>query len=145
MTVTHVKAATATVICHGTAYAGQAGYFTGPLGGPDVFETSWLAQPAPAIRAPSARRFDRLNGSTRYILPVERRFASEDAAHAYAACDLPLLLPRGPAHLKIERTGQNTVYLPTAVLVRVTSRRTGLSLDITFEFEAGLPTLTAPT
>jgi hypothetical protein len=144
MTVTHKQGNTSTAICHGTAYAGQAGYFTGPTGEADEFAAEWQAQASARIRAASARRLDRANGACTYVLTVERRFASEDAAHTYAACTLPLLLPRGPAHLVLARAGESSVYLPDAVLTRLYSRRSGLSLDIRFEFACGLPTLTNP-
>jgi hypothetical protein len=139
MVATYKHASGDTVICHGLDHAGEAGYYTGPIGSEDSASASWQVQPSPRIRTPSSIPYDRGNGLYAFSLRVERRYASEDAARA-AARLLPGSIPRFGASIEItgETAGKKTV-MDAAALSSVSTVRTGCSLDITFSFQTSIP------
>jgi len=139
MQLTYKHASGDTVLCHGTGHAGQPGYYTGPVGHEDTASAAWQTQSVLRIRAASALPIDRGNGTYTFSLRVERRFETEDAARAFARA-LPGSLPRFGASIEItgETAGRKTV-MDTATLASVHTVRTGVSLDIVFNFETSIP------
>ena len=140
MTITLKHSSGDTILCHGTEHRGEAGYFTGPVGGEDTVVAEWSSQVSRPIRAKSARPLDRGNGLLAFAFAVERRFAGEDEARVFALV-FPASLPRFGASLEIGGV-PTTVTLADAALERVTVNRTGLSCDVRFEFMAGMPVAT---
>ena len=78
-----------TTICHGLAYVGQTGYYTGPLGDSDLTETEWAVDPIKPIGALNSTPADRGNAMHTFDLWVERRFATEAEARVFAKHSRP--------------------------------------------------------
>jgi hypothetical protein len=143
MTVTYKHASGDTVICHGLDHAGEATYYTGPLGDSENTDTEWSVEPIKPIGAANATPADRGCGVHMFMLWVERRFATEGEARAHAR-NLPGLLPRGGVSLEV--TGEETGYksvCSSAALQKLSTRRNGCSLDIIFQFMTSVPVRTA--
>ena len=132
------------IICHGLVYAGQAGYYTGPLGA-HTNDTVWLVDPNETIEADHATPIDRGNGQHTFPLLVERRFATVEAARIF--CDsLAGTLPRGDVSIVITDTdAAKIITYAAAVLQQLTCSRNGCSVDIFFAFKTSVPVVTAIT
>jgi len=141
--ITYKHSSGDTVICHGLDHAGEAGYYTGPLGDSDNTDTEWSVEPIKPIGAADATPADRGCGVHTFSLWVEIRFATELEARAHAR-SLPGLIPRGGASMEVtgEETGYKTVYAVVA-LQKLTTRRNGCSLDVVFQFMTSVPVRTA--
>lgn len=143
MAITYKHASGDTVICHGLDHAGEAGYYTGPLGESDNTDTEWSVEPIKPIGASDATPRDGGCGVHVWSLWVERRFATEGEARAHAR-NLPGLIPRVGASMEVtgEEAGYKTVYASVA-LQKLSTRRNGCSLDIVFQFMTSVPVRTA--
>ncbi len=129
------------IICHGLAYIGQTGYFTGPLGEHTV-ETIWLVDPNETIESDNASPLDRGNAQHSFNLAVERRFATIEDARIF--CDsFAGTLPRGDVSLEVTDTDAGKIITyAVATLQKLTCVRAGLSVDIYFTFQTSVPVLT---
>ena len=143
MQVTYKHSSGDTVICDGLDHAGEAGYYTGPLGQSDDVETEWSVEDIKPIGAADATPADRGCGVHVFDLWVERRFATDDEARTFAH-GLAGTLPRGGVSLEESDAvaGKLTTYA-TAVLQKLTTRRNGCSVDVYFRFKTSVPVITA--
>jgi hypothetical protein len=144
MTVTYKTTGSDLVICHGLAYAGQAGYFVGPLGDRDIVTTEWVLQTRRYIGAASAKPHDLGNASHAYALLVTRVFASGDAARQFAQT-FAGTIARGAASIVEDEPAVAAACYSGAILSRLSIERVGCSLDIRFEFATLVPTVVIPT
>lgn len=142
MTITYKHTSGDIVICHGLGYAGQVGYYTGPLGQSDDVDTEWSVEDIKPIGAADATPADRGCGVHVFDLWVEQRFATEDAARTFAH-GLAGTFPRGGVSLEQSDTvaGKLTTYA-TAVLQKLTCQRNGCSVDVLFKFKTSVPVIT---
>jgi hypothetical protein len=145
MVVTYKHASGNTVLCHGFASPGADGVFTGPLGATDDVDTEWAAEYGQPIGAAAAVPYDRGCGRHAFALQVERRFADEDAARAFAIA-FAGTLPRGAVSLDVEDSSSLwLVAYAEAVLQKLGVRRVGCSCDIAFLFLSSVPVSVAVT
>ncbi len=141
-TVTYKHSSGDTVICHGMAYAGQDGYYTGPLGASDRTETEWSVMDKKPIGAADSEPIDLGNGVHTFDLQVERRFASVEAARIFCR-GFAGTLPRGGVSLETADTDAGkAVTHATAVLQKLVLDRNGTSVDIYFLFKTSVPVMT---
>lgn len=131
MTVT-VQSDPAMIICHGTGYRGQVGYFTGPLGD-GRSAAKWNVPRMRPLRAAVATPVDRGLAEHVFSLSVSRVFATEAAATMYRMA-LPGIMPRGSNDILIEEAGESDVTQHGAVLESVDIAQTGIELEIAFVF-----------
>ena len=144
MTVTYKTTGSDLVICHGLAYAGQVGYFVGPLGDRDIVTTEWSLGTRRYIGAASAKPHDLGNASHAYSLFVTRVFATGDAARQFAQT-FAGTIARGVASIVEDEPGVAAACYAGAILSRLSIERVGCSLDIRFEFATLVPTVVIPT
>ena len=144
MTVTYKTTGADLVICHGLSYAGQVGYFVGPLGDRDIVTTEWVLQTRRYIGAASAKPHDLGNASHAYALLVTRVFASGDAARQFAQT-FAGTIARGAASIVEDEPAVAAACYSGAILSRLSIERVGCSLDIRFEFATLVPTVVIPT
>ncbi|MDD2241147.1 MAG: hypothetical protein PHI93_10910 [Kiritimatiellae bacterium] len=141
-TITYKHPTGDTIICHGLAYSGQPGYFTGPLGDTDTTETEWTVDPIRPIGADHATPADRGCGIHTFELQVERRFTSEQEARTFAR-NLSAALPRkGVSLTEADTVNAKLTTYSTAVLQKLITSRVGISLDIYFLFQTSVPVIT---
>jgi len=144
MTVTYKTTGSDLVICHGISYAGQVGYFVGPLGDRDVVSTEWALQTRRYIGAAGAKPHDLGNASHAYALLVSRVFATGDAARLFAQT-FAGAIARGAASVIEDDPAVAAACYPGAVLQRLSVERVGCALDIRFEFATQAPVVVAVT
>jgi len=144
MTVTYKTTGSDLVICHGLSYAGQVGYFVGPLGDRDVVTTEWALQTRRYIGAADAKPHDLGNATHAYALLVSRVFATGDAARLFAQT-FAAQIPRGAASIIEDDPGSAAACYSGAVLQALSCERVGVSVDIRFVFATLVPTVVSVT
>lgn len=138
MIVTYKHSTGDTVICHGLAHPGEAGYFTGPLG-EELTETQWAVEPIRPIGAAASTPADRGNAWHSFPLSVERRFTTVDEAALFARA-FAGQLPRPGVSLLVEADASiGADFFATAVLENLSVRRVGCSCDVSFLFRTSVP------
>ena len=130
------------VICNGYGHRGESGYFTGPLGDKRR-SVKWNVARKRPIRAATSVPVDRGLAEYFFDLTVDRAFATESAAEAYADA-LPELLPRGNNDILIEDDTEPSRTHHDAVLEAIDILQIGALLEITFLFQTAGCTQEAP-
>ena len=143
MQVTLTDGVTPVVICHGAEYAGQTGYYVGPLGR-DVSDVEWTVRAKRPVRGASEIPLD-----SRLALrtwPLQVAVECSDEATATALRDgLPDSLPRGDSvTLQVLHSAHVLDTYSNAVLQKIHIERDGVSLLIDYQFRVGVKTRTDP-
>ncbi|HRR33535.1 MAG TPA: hypothetical protein P5026_05515 [Kiritimatiellia bacterium] len=143
MQVTLTDGVTPVVICHGAEYAGQAGYYVGPLGA-DAAETEWTVRPKRPIRGETEIPLDGRLAVRTYPLQVAVECASDEAALALRDA-LPDALPRGDAvTLQVLHSPHALDTYSNAVVQKLRILRDGVTLLIDYQIRVGARVRTDP-
>ena len=143
MQVTLTDGVTPVVICHGSEYAGQAGYYVGPLG-QDVSETEWTVRAKRPVRGVQEIPLDGRLSVRTYPLQVAIECSDADAAAALRD-SLPDSMPRGDGvTLQVLHSPHVLDTYANAVLQKLRVIRDGVTLLIEYQFRVGAKTRTDP-
>jgi hypothetical protein len=143
MQATLTDGTTSVVICHGSQYAGQTGYYVGPLDR-DVTDVEWTLRERRPVRADTAIPLDGRLAVRTYPLQVYIECADEAAATALRD-SLPDSLPRGPdVTLQVLHDAHTLDTYANAVVSKISIDRNGVLLLVTYAIRVGTRTRSDP-
>lgn len=143
MQITLTDGVTPVVLCHGSEYAGQAGYYVGPLG-QSVREVEWSVRPKRPIRGADETPLDGRLAVRTFPLQVYIECADIAAADALFL-SLGDGLPRGDSvSLQVLHSEHVLDTYANAVLQKLRVAQDGVALLVDYTFRVGAKTRTDP-
>lgn len=138
MTITLKNSGADISLCDDASYAGQNGYFIGPLGD-GVTEADWQVQMSMALRAATQTPYDRLNAAYVLNFQVYVQFASEALATSFRFGWLASL-PRTSTWLFVRHSTTLSQTFTPAILKSCRIVQTGLGCVLDYKWNTGAPT-----
>ena len=130
------------VICHGVEYAGQTGYWIGPLG-ERVRESEWTVRARRPVRGAYETPLGRSLRVATYPLSAYRECATQAEAEALADA-LADGLPADPTSLLILHDPHTLVTYTHAALQKLTVAQQGVGVRADYLFRVAAPVTTDP-
>jgi len=142
MQITLTNGTSSIVLCHGADYAGQTGYWIGPLGD-HARESEWTVRAKRPIRGAAETPLDHSLKAASYGFQVFMECADQAAAEALAD-SLDDSLPSGDTYLQVLHSAHLLRTYSPAHIQKLSVTQSGVAVLATFLFKVASAAVTDP-